>query len=172
MDEEWVLEVDQQNQPLGRVTRREMRLHNLCHRAVYIFVFNGDGQLYVQRRTLSKDLYPGYLDLAAGGVVGAGESYDEAAYRELEEELGIAGVTLTPRFHFFYQGERNRVWGKVYSCCWDSDLRLQAEEVAAVELMDPQSILTATHPGRYTPDSLVALKRMLHTDADQEVAVR
>ncbi|WP_426417660.1 NUDIX hydrolase YfcD [Aestuariirhabdus sp. LZHN29] len=163
MDEEWVLEVDQHNQPLGRVSRREMRTRNLFHRAVYVFVFNAKGQLYVQHRTPTKDLYPGYLDLAAGGVVGVGESYDEAAQRELQEELGIRGVELSSRFNFFFQDDANRVWGRVYRCIWEGELVLQPEEVVDVELMEVEAILTTSDHGLYTPDSLVALKRMLHT---------
>ena len=76
--------VDEDNRETGAVTRREMRARGLVHRASYILVFNSRGELFVQKRTVSKDIYPGYLDVAAGGVVLAGESYEEAARRELE----------------------------------------------------------------------------------------
>ena len=108
---ESVVVVDDHNSVLGAVPRWEMRTQALCHRATYIFVFNGFGQLYVQQRTLSKDIYPGYFDPATGGVVTEGESYDQAARRELAEELGIVDAVITPHFHFFFHNSDCQVWG-------------------------------------------------------------
>ncbi len=56
-----------------------------------------DGRLLVHRRADDKDVYPGWWDLAAGGVVGAGEAYGAAARRELAEELGVIGVDARVR---------------------------------------------------------------------------
>ena len=67
--EELVAIVDRDNSPIGAVSRRIMRQQQLIHRACYILVFNRQGELFIQMRTRSKDIYPGYWDLAAGGVV-------------------------------------------------------------------------------------------------------
>jgi 8-oxo-dGTP pyrophosphatase MutT (NUDIX family) len=98
--DEIVAIVDADNDVVGTSTRREMRAKRLPHRSTYILVFNSQGQLYVQKRTLTKDLFPGYYDPAAGGVVLAGESYEESARRELEEEMGIRDVPLNWLFDF------------------------------------------------------------------------
>jgi len=127
--DEVVLIVDRNNNETGSVARHEMRARGLPHRACYILVFNGKGDLFVQKRTMSKDIYPGYYDVAAGGVVLAGENYDHAALRELEEELGIKDVELLSHFTFFYEEGKNQVWGRVYSCIYNGELTLQAEEV-------------------------------------------
>lgn len=161
MIEEHVLWVDEQNQVIGSVPRSKMRTEGLCHRAVYIFVFNSSGQLLVQERTLTRDIFPGYFDIAAGGVVAQGESYDLTAYRELEEELGISGVSLTPQCYFYFHGERCQLWGRVYSCCYDGALRLQQQEVAAVVSEYPDEIRTNRYHRRYTPDSLAAFERLM-----------
>ena len=84
-------------------TRAEMRAQSLRHRATYILVFNSSGQLFVHRRTATKDIYPSYYDVAVGGVVGAGESYDDGAQRELAEELGITAVPPRPILKFQYE---------------------------------------------------------------------
>lgn len=77
------------------VTRAEMRAQRLRHRCVYVAVL-WEGRLLVHRRADTKDVFPGWWDIAAGGVVGAGEPWDDAARRELAEELGVAGVPLEP----------------------------------------------------------------------------
>lgn len=159
---ERVLVVDDHNHVLGAVPRTQMRVESLCHRATYTFVFNPQGQLYVQERTLSKDIYPGYFDPATGGVVAEGESYDQAAARELAEELGIVDTPITPHFHFFFRNEGCQVWGRVYSCCYDGPLILQREEVANVIMETPDDVLNNRHHRSYTPDSLVALERLVH----------
>ena len=159
---ESVLVVDDHNFVLGSVPRGQMREETLCHRATYIFVFNSKGQLYVQERALSKDIYPGYFDPATGGVVTEGESYDQAAERELAEELGVEGDPITSHFHFFFQNDDCQVWGRVYSCYYDGPLSLQEEEVASVVLESPEEVLSNRNHRNYTPDSLVALERLVH----------
>ena len=70
-------------------------MEKLWHRVSYIFIITTDDKLLVQVRSQNKDYCPGYFDLAsAGGVVDAGEDDDIGAQRELEEELGLAGIPL------------------------------------------------------------------------------
>jgi len=159
--DEIVLIVDQDNRETGSAPRHEMRARGLPHRACYILVFNSRGELFVQQRTMGKDIYPGYYDIAAGGVVLAGESYDEAAGRELQEELGIRQTTLTAHFTFFYAEGKNQVWGRVYSCTYDGQLSLQAEEIAGGFFADPEEVLALTKKEPFTPDGIYVLQRFL-----------
>ena len=128
--QELVLIVDENNRDVGTALRARVRAERLIHRCTYVFVFNSAGELFVQTRTLTKDIYPGYLDLAAGGVIAAGESYDNGARRELEEELGIGGVVLSSHGVIYFEDALSRVFGGVYSCCWDGEMRFQPEEEA------------------------------------------
>jgi hypothetical protein len=98
--DEIVVIVDAHNQVVGAAPRREMRALQLPHRSTYVLVFNSQGELYVQKRTLTKDVFPGYFDVAAGGVVLAGETYEQGAERELEEEMGIRSIPLNRLFEF------------------------------------------------------------------------
>jgi isopentenyldiphosphate isomerase len=91
MTEELVDIVDDDDNVIATVTRSEMRSRRLQHRSVGIAVLSTDGRLLIHRRSLAKDIWPGWWDIAAGGVVAAGETYEEAARRELEEELGVEG---------------------------------------------------------------------------------
>ena len=114
--QEIVQVVDGENRPVDELPRHRVRSENLPHRATFIFVFDHRGRVLVQRRTAIKDIYPGYYDLAAGGVVAAGESYEECAEREAAEELGIRDTALESKFDFYYEDERNRCFGRVFTC--------------------------------------------------------
>jgi 8-oxo-dGTP pyrophosphatase MutT (NUDIX family) len=159
--DEIVLIVDLENNETGSAPRHEMRTKGLPHRATYILVFNNSDELFVQKRTKTKDIYPGYYDIAAGGVVLAGESYDESAGRELEEELGIRSAELTAHFTFLYEDGTNKVWGRVYSCTYGGPLILQAEEVESGFFMPAQEVLALSEKEPFTPDGIYVLKRYL-----------
>jgi len=82
--------VDEEDKVVGLATRKEVHDRGLSHRAVHIWIFAQDGCLLLQKRSLNKDRHPGAWDCSCSGHVGAGESYDDAALRELSEELGIS----------------------------------------------------------------------------------
>jgi 16S rRNA (adenine1518-N6/adenine1519-N6)-dimethyltransferase len=81
--------VDENDRLLGDAPRSEVHGDNLRHRAVHLFIFNGEGELFLQKRSRWKDRHPLLWDSSAAGHVEAGEEYDETAVRELEEELGV-----------------------------------------------------------------------------------
>lgn len=92
--DEMVEEIDLVGNVLKLVTRRTMRAEQLCHRSVFIAVMSEKGDLLVHQRAATKDIWPEWWDVAVGGVVAPGETWDVAAARELREELGIEGETL------------------------------------------------------------------------------
>ena len=160
-DAELIAWVDRHDQPLGSLRRAELRERGLIGRGTYILLFNSAGELCVHRRTLSKAIYPGYWDVAAGGMVQADESYELSAARELEEELGVSGVQLTAHERFFFDQPDNRLWCAVFSAVWDGPLKLQPEEVLEARFIGIDQVLRETTEKPYCPDSLAALKRYL-----------
>jgi 16S rRNA (adenine1518-N6/adenine1519-N6)-dimethyltransferase len=81
--------VDKNDRILRYASRSHVHGNNLRHRAVHILIFNQAGEVYLQQRARWKDRHPLRWDSSAAGHVNAGESYDETARRELEEELGV-----------------------------------------------------------------------------------
>src|SRR5437660_5562621 len=71
------------------MTRREMRGKRLPHRCVYLLVLNTRGELFIHLRTPTKDVYPSHWDVCIGGVLAAGETFEQGVRREIQEELGI-----------------------------------------------------------------------------------
>jgi isopentenyldiphosphate isomerase len=160
--EEIVVIVDRDNQPIGAVTRKIMRQQRLIHRASYILVFNTAGELYIQKRSRTKDIYPGYWDLAAGGVILEGESYEEGAKRELREELGISGAKLRPLFDQYYEDADNRVWGRIFACTSNGPFALQEEEIDGGRFIALGEIEQLNQVEPVTPDGMLLLGRLPH----------
>ncbi len=81
--------VDENDSVLGLRPRKEVHVNNLRHRAVHILITNEKGELFLQKRSIWKDRNPACWDSSAAGHVDTGETYEEAARRELGEEIGI-----------------------------------------------------------------------------------
>ncbi|QXI15117.1 NUDIX hydrolase [Pseudomonas hamedanensis] len=160
-DAEQIAWVDEQDNLLGALVRSDLRERGLIGRGTYIMLFNSAGELCVHRRTLSKAIYPGYWDVAAGGMVQADETYAESAARELEEELGVSGVELTAHDHFYFEDTGNRLWCSAFSAVWDGPLKLQPEEVLEARFIPVEQVMREITEKPYCPDSLAALQRYL-----------
>ncbi len=158
---ELVTIVDEYNRVIGSATRAEMRRKGLIHRATYILVFNSADELFIQKRTKTKDIYPGFYDVAAGGVVLTGESYEESAKRELFEELGIARDDLAVRFDYYHTDEDNRVWGRIFTCVHDGHMVLQKEEIESGEFLKINEVLAMSERQPFTPDGIIVLRKYL-----------
>jgi isopentenyl-diphosphate delta-isomerase type 1 len=84
--------VDADDVVVGAATRGEIHRRGYRHRAVHVLVYDPAGQIYVQRRSWTKDCSPGLWDTSAAGHVDHGETYAAAAERELAEELGVVSA--------------------------------------------------------------------------------
>ncbi len=160
MTEEQVVIVDEKNREVGQADRRQMRARNLIHRSSYVMVLGPAATLFVQRRSGDKDLYPGLYEPGCGGVVLAAESYEQAARRELAEELGISQVPLRPAFDFYQETPDNRVWGRVFYCRWQGDIVLQQEEVAWGAFMTLAEVEALVVAQEMTPDGILIISRL------------
>jgi isopentenyldiphosphate isomerase len=165
-DAELIAWVDEHDQLLGSLPRAELRERGLIGRGSFILLFNGAGELCIHQRTLSKAVYPGYWDVAAGGMLQSGESYAESAARELAEELGIEDVALREHGRFLFEQPDNRLWCAVFSAISDAPLILQPEEVLQAQFLPLNRVSALITQQPFCPDSLVALQHYLAVQAD------
>lgn len=149
--------VDEHDTVIDTVTRREMRVGRLRHRAVYIAVQNSDGKLFVHQRSFDKDVRPGAWDIAVGGVVGAGESYDVAAVRELEEEIGVTGVVPTPWGGGVFGDESYELIGRCYHLVHDGPFAFNDGEVIDHRWMNRAELHALMRDGDVVHDSIALL---------------
>jgi 16S rRNA (adenine1518-N6/adenine1519-N6)-dimethyltransferase len=144
--------VDEMDRILRYAYRSQVHGDNSRHRAVHILILNGAGELFLQKRSRWKDRHPLQWDSSAGGHVCAAEGYDEAAQRELHEELGInvpldklcklpASANTGQEFIWFYSGQLA------------GDLQPNHNEIVAGGFFSPETIdgWMAARPEDFTP---------------------
>ena len=153
--------IDAEDNVIGQECRRVVRLNNLLHRGVGILCRNTSGAIHVHRRTATKDVFPSLYDMFVGGVVASGEAYEDAARREIAEELGIVGPEPQPLFDYFYLGPHNCSRVAVFEICWDGPLQLQASEVAWGDYFTVEQLLERILEWEFVPDGLEIFWRYL-----------
>lgn len=150
--------VDDEDRVVEVVPRRVMRERRALHRCTYVFVLDPVGRLYVHRRTETKDVYPGYYDVVAGGVNAAGETYDGSAAREVFEELGVEAAP-TYRFTQRYDAPDGHCFGGVYDVVWDGPIVWQPSEVVWGAFMPLEDVDAMIMRERFCPDGLEMYER-------------
>jgi isopentenyldiphosphate isomerase len=153
--------IDAEDQVLGTTTRRIVRTMNLLHRGVGILCRDGEGRIHVHRRTETKDVFPGLHDMFVGGVVGTGETYEQAACREIAEELGIRGPRPAHLFDHLYIGARNCSRVAVYEVRWSGPVRLQESEIEWGTFLPLEDLLLRLGDWTFVPDGLEIFWRYL-----------
>jgi isopentenyldiphosphate isomerase len=156
-EEEEVFEiVDEAGRVIGTAPRS--RCHgdpSLAHRSVHVFVFNGRGDLYLQKRSTRKDIQPGKWDTSVGGHLRPGESYLEAARRELEEELGVSGVAaagLGWLHGYIWRTSVETEHVQTYRLVFGGPFSLHIEEIEEGRFWTREEIRHAIGTGVFTPN--------------------
>lgn len=144
--------VDADDRVISQLPRSEVHARKLLHRAVHIFVFNSRGQLLLHRRSATKDEFPLRYTSSASGHVSAGETYDECAPRELQEEIGLVAPLVW--LHKFPASEETaREHTVLYRAVTDDQPTLDPGEIDCAEYYDLEEVdaLLAADPERFSP---------------------
>jgi 8-oxo-dGTP pyrophosphatase MutT (NUDIX family) len=152
--------VDEHDEVVGQARRADAMARRLRHRCVFVLARRADGRIFVHRRTASKLVFPSRYDMFVGGVVGAGERYDEAAKREAEEELGVGGLEPRPLFKFLYDSPEHTWWSAVYEVTCPDEVRPQLEEIAWHTFLTEGQLLRRLPEWDWVPDGLAAWHRL------------
>jgi isopentenyldiphosphate isomerase len=123
--------VDADDRPIDKAERAEVHGRGLRHRAVHVLVSDPSGMIYLQRRAAHKDCAPGLWDTSAAGHLASGEDYDNAAHRELREELGVDGAGQLRRlFKIDACTETGNEFVWVYACVTEAVIVPDPAEIA------------------------------------------
>ncbi len=136
--------IDEQGNIIGEETREKIHRKGLLHREIHVWLFNKKGEILFQRRGPNKDTFPNLLDASSGGHVDLDESYESAATRELDEELGIQTSfdnliflgTRRSKSHDPITNNTNNSFKKIYAYQFEGgigDLKPEKGELTSLE---------------------------------------
>jgi len=151
-EEEILPLVDARGQVVGRAERRDChqgpgRLHPVVH----LHVFNLAGEIFLQKRSRSKDVFPGYWDTAVGGHIAYGESVADALAREAYEEIGLSGFTPRPVGAHIIETAYESEYTYVFMATYDGPFHLNPQEVAQARFWTLEEITACLGTGMFTP---------------------
>lgn len=121
--------VDSSDRVVGTARRGEVHARGLLHRAVHIMVVRGNGDVFLQKRSMGKDSYPGRWDSSASGHLDSGEGYEAAALRELQEELGIHVESISQIGSLQASKVTGNEFVKIYKATSEGPFTLHPEEI-------------------------------------------
>jgi isopentenyldiphosphate isomerase len=133
--------VNERDEVIGRLPRPQVHREGHKHRAVHVLVFNARGEIFLQKRSMTKDTFPGAWDSSASGHLDSGEDYDACAARELREELGL--VIAAPPARLFKIAAcaatgQEFVW--VYRLASEGPFALHPEEIERGDWFAPAHV--------------------------------
>jgi len=133
--------VNERDEVVGQAPRSEVHRLGLWHRAVHVLVFNGRGQVFLQKRSMTKDTAKGKWDSSASGHVDHGEDYDPCAVREVWEEIGLKlGQPLERIFRIEACAETGNEFVWVYQGASEGPMTLHPEEIERGDWFAPEEV--------------------------------
>jgi isopentenyl-diphosphate delta-isomerase type 1 len=130
---------------------------SLIHRSIGVAVFNDKGEILLQKRSMLKDTQRGKYTLSVGGHVTKGQTYEEAAYREMQEEIGIQSE-LTFAVKFLSKRENETEMHMIYTTKYNGPFRIAKDEVEEVKFFTKEAIINLHE--QLTPATKQALQKM------------
>ncbi|KND35279.1 NUDIX domain-containing protein [Streptomyces sp. ARC12] len=164
---ELVDRVDDRDRVIGVVDRSEAVAAGWLYRMSMVLCRDEEGRYLVHRRPGSSSRFPGEYSWLVAGAVGAGESYAEAAHRELREEMGVR-ASVRPLFTFLCRGELSPYWFAVHEATVEQDqIAPQADEVAWHGWLSGDELRDAMASWKFVSDSRDAYHRYVRLATDR-----
>ncbi|MEM8926850.1 MAG: NUDIX domain-containing protein [Bacteroidota bacterium] len=144
----------------------------LFHPTIHVWCFSKKGQVLLQQRGANKSTYPLKWDVSVAGHIGAGESPDTAAFREVQEEIGVTikvskleniGIFKTEKKH------SERIWDREFTHTFlyvldeKTTLTKQVSEVEALEWVSLEDFeqMAANEDKRFVPNSIERYRQVI-----------
>lgn len=160
--EEWFPLIDETGLVVGKALRSECHSGSmLLHPVVHLHIFDRQGRLYLQRRSMSKEIQPGKWDTAVGGHVDYGETIEEALHREVREELGITVFEPIHNFTYLFQSSVEREMVYSYRTIYEGDIVIDPEEIDEGRYWDIDEVMAHMGKGVFTPNFEDEFQRLL-----------
>ena len=145
--------VDEEGNVIGKATR------SFCHGGskplhpvVHLHILNERGEIYLQKRSMKKDIQPGKWDTAVGGHIDYGEEVEVALKREAREELGITGFEYSLVTKYLFESEIERELINCYKTIYNGSISPDLDEVDEGRFWSFDEIMTNVGKNIFTPN--------------------
>ena len=150
---EMVPVVEENGLVIGQATRQSVHDGSkLMHPVIHLHIINREGCLYIQKRSMKKDLLPGRWDTAVGGHVDYGETLEEALYREASEELGFRDFNPIFLKSYIWESAREKELVSVFATAGNFTLKPDNDEVTEGRYWNMSEIESNLARGLFTPN--------------------
>lgn len=144
-------------EPNGLVTGRATRTYchsgaKPLHPVIHIHIIDRFSRIYLQKRSMNKDIQPGKWDTAVGGHVSYGEGIMEAVYREAFEELGFVEFNPILLETYQFESEVEKEMVNVFAAVGSYELHPDLDEVDEGRWWELQDIDASIGKGVFTPN--------------------
>src|SRR3989344_5335677 len=156
MKEEIVDEVNEKNEFIKKEEKKKCHLEGLWHRSAGVFIFNDNGNLLLQKRSMNMAVSPGKYDCSASGHVSSGETIEESAKKELKEELGIETdlkLIFKNTIENFDEGNNKiRHFYSLFVGYYNGSFNIEKSEVESIKFFDLENIrkMIRETPNKFT----------------------
>ena len=146
---------------IGKATRKECHSGSKqLHPVIHLHIFNDAGELYLQKRSMTKDIQPGKWDTAVGGHIDYGETVEEALRREVREELGI--TAFTPQFitRYVFESTIEKELVNTFRTIYNGEIKPDTEELDGGRFWSLEEIKSNLGQNVFTPNFEQEFKRL------------
>lgn len=145
--------VDESGNIIGSVSRKEAHSGSMIlHPVVHLHVFDINGNIYLQKRPIWKDIQPGKWDAACGGHIDLGENVEAALKREAKEELGLYDFDIKLLGSYIFESSCERELIYVHTTIYKKEIIPNINELANGRFWSKVEIRNNMNKGVFTPN--------------------
>lgn len=162
---EYIDLVDDNDNIIGTSTREYVNIHNLKnYRVVNILVINSKNEIVLAQRSKNKKYFGGCYFFSVGGHVKSNEGYEEAAYRELKEELGIINEKLQAIAHFSPNEIGTSSFSMLYFLKYNGEFKINKNEIEQMKAFKKNELeeLLSSNPEKFSSDFLKIYEKIAY----------
>ncbi|HEV2694299.1 MAG TPA: NUDIX domain-containing protein [Verrucomicrobiae bacterium] len=164
--------VNERDEVIGQAPRKEVHARGLWHRAVHVLVFNERGDVFLQKRSMKKDIAAGKWDSSSSGHLDTGEDYDTCAVREVREEIGLH-LAQAPERLFKIDACKETGWEFcwIYRCDSEGPFVLHPEEIERGDWFAFEKVTkwVAEKPGDFASAFVLLWKMFLSAKVNRQI---
>ncbi len=153
--------VDENDEVVGPISRKNIFRENASFRTSHIFIFNPKDELLMQKLASTRERYPGRWGSSVAGYVLSGETYEQAALRKVNDELGINAQSLSLELvgKTAMEDDGRKKFISLYKGVYGGELKPNTEQMDEAKYFDLKEIaeMRQENEDQFTPTFLFLL---------------